>query len=50
MKIDEFPVIRGGLKDRYGNVYQEGISENSLGAVNIEIKAQKASRKKLTLL
>jgi hypothetical protein len=50
MKIDEFPVIRGGWKDRYGNVYQEGISESSLGAVNIEIKAQKASRKKLTIL
>lgn len=50
MKIDEFPVIRGGWKDRYGNVYQEGISDSALGAVNIEIKAQKASRKKLTLL
>ena len=50
MKVDEFPVIRGGWTDRYGNSYQEGISETSLGAVNIEIKAQKANRKKLTLL
>lgn len=50
MKIDEFPVIRGGWTDRYGNVYAEGISDTTLGAVNIEIKAQKASRKKLTLL
>lgn len=50
MKIDEFPVIRGGWKDRYGNTYSEGISDTTLGAVNIEIKAQKANRKKLTLL
>lgn len=50
MKIDEFPVIRGGWTDRYGNVYAEGISDTALGAVNIEIKAQKATRKKLTLL
>jgi hypothetical protein len=50
MKIDEFPVIRGGWTDRYGNNYAEGISDTTLGAVNIEIKAQKATRKKLTLL
>lgn len=50
MKIDEFPVIRGGWQDRYGNIYQEGISETSLGAVNIEIKPQKTVRKKATLL
>jgi hypothetical protein len=50
MKIDEFPVIRGGWSDRYGNVYQEGISDTTLGSVNIEIKAKKATRKKLTLL
>jgi hypothetical protein len=50
MKQEEFPVVRGGWKDRYGNAYQEGLSDTSLGAVNIEIKAQKANRKKLTLL
>ena len=50
MKIDEFPVIRGGWTDRYGNSYAEGISDTSLGAVNVEIKAKKANRKKLTLL
>lgn len=50
MKIDEFPVIRGGWTDRYGNSYAEGISDTALGAVNVEIKAKKANRKKLTLL
>ena len=50
MTINEFPVIRGGWQDRYGNVYQEGISDTSLGAVNVEIKPQKTVRKKLTLL
>lgn len=50
MKTDEFPIIRGGWTDRYGNVYAEGISDTSLGAVNIEIKATKTTRKKLTLL
>lgn len=34
----ELPLIRGGFTDRYGNVYAEGISEDSLGAVNIQIK------------
>lgn len=50
IKDNEFPVIRGGWTDRYGNIYSSGISETGLGAVNIEIKPQKASRKKLTLL
>lgn len=36
---NELPVIRGGFTDRYGNVYSEGISEDSLGAVNIQIKS-----------
>ena len=35
----ELPLIRGGFTDRYGNVYSEGISEESLGAVNIQIKS-----------
>ena len=36
---NELPLIRGGFSDRYGNVYSTGISEESLGAVNIQIKA-----------
>ena len=36
---NELPLIRGGFSDRYGNVYATGISEESLGAVNIQIKA-----------
>lgn len=35
----ELPLIRGGFTDRYGNVYAEGISDDSLGAVNIQIKS-----------
>jgi hypothetical protein len=38
--LDEFPVIRGGWKDSQGNSYAEGLSDNSLGALNIQIKAQ----------
>lgn len=38
--LDEFPVIRGGWKDSQGNQYSEGISDTSLGALNIQIKAQ----------
>ena len=33
----ELPLIRGGFKDRYGNKYAEGLSNDSLGAVNIKI-------------
>ena len=33
----ELPLIRGGFKDRYGNSYVEGLSNDSLGAVNIKI-------------
>lgn len=35
--VDELPVIRGGWKDRYGNIYDEGISDDGLGALNIRI-------------
>ena len=35
----EFPIIRGGFSDRYGNVYSSGIVEDSLGPVNIQIKS-----------
>ncbi len=38
--LDEFPVIRGGWKDSRGNQYSEGLSNTSLGALNIQIKAQ----------
>lgn len=38
--LDEFPVIRGGWKDSQGNSYSEGLSDTSLGALNIQIKAQ----------
>jgi hypothetical protein len=34
----ELALIRGGFSDRYGNEYAEGISEDSLGAVNIQIR------------
>ena len=34
----ELPIIQGGFKDRYGNEYSEGISDEALGAVNIQIK------------
>lgn len=50
MKGHEFPVIRGGWQDRYGNVYQEGISDTALGAINIEIKSNKTIRKNRRLI
>jgi hypothetical protein len=34
----ELPLIRGGFTDRYGNVYSAGITEDSLGPVNIQVK------------
>jgi len=37
IKQQELPLIRGGFKDRHGNVYAEGLSDDSLGAVNIKI-------------
>lgn len=33
----ELPIIRGGFSDRFGNSYAEGISEESLGAVNVRV-------------
>ena len=38
IKLDEFPVIRGGWTDSKGNTYVEGLSEEKLGALNIQIK------------
>jgi hypothetical protein len=35
--INELPLVRGGFIDRYGSEYKEGISEDSLGSVNIKI-------------
>ena len=37
IKEQELPLIRGGFKDRYGNIYSEGISEDGLGAINLRI-------------
>ena len=37
--VNELPIVRGGFKDRYGNVYSSGIVEDSLGPVNIQIKS-----------
>ncbi len=38
IKDYELPIIQGGFKDRYGNEYSQGISEQALGSVNIQIK------------
>jgi hypothetical protein len=43
----ELPIIRGGFSDRYGNVYSTGITEDSLGPVNIQIKSIVARPKKI---
>jgi len=37
INTNELPIIRGGFTDRHGNEYKSGISEDSLGAVNIKI-------------
>lgn len=39
IKEKELPLIRGGFTDRYGNVYSEGLSDEGLGSVNIQIKS-----------
>lgn len=36
---NELAIIKGGFSDRYGNVYAEGLSTESLGSVNIQIKS-----------
>lgn len=46
IRLDEFPVIRGGWKDSKGNQYAEGISEDKLGALNIHIK-KRVNRKSM---
>jgi hypothetical protein len=35
IRPDEFAIIRGGFKDRSGNVYEAGISDDKLCAINI---------------
>lgn len=37
---NEFPIIRGGWTDRFGNQYSLGLSDTALGAVNIQIVDQ----------
>ena len=34
----ELRIVQGGFKDRYGNEYSEGLSDEALGSVNIQIK------------
>lgn len=46
IRLDEFPVIRGGWTDSKGNDYAEGISEEKLGAINIQIK-KRVNRKSM---
>ena len=36
---NELPVIRGGFRDRYNMQYAEGLSDDSLGSVNIQIRS-----------
>lgn len=37
--LHELPIVRGGFTDRYGNIYSTGITPDSLGPVNIQIKS-----------
>ena len=39
VSLHELPILRGGFTDRYGNVYSTGITPDSLGPVNIQIKS-----------
>jgi hypothetical protein len=47
---NQFPVIRGGWRDRAQNLYSEVISTTELSPINIEIKTVKSKRNKITLL
>jgi len=47
IELDEFPVIRGGWKDSKGNTYADGLSDDKLGALNIQIK-KRVPRKSIT--
>lgn len=38
IKDFELAIVQGGFKDRYGNEYSQGISEEALGSVNIQVK------------
>jgi len=35
IKANEFAIIRGGFKDRNGNVYESGLSDDKLCAINV---------------
>jgi copper chaperone CopZ len=37
--LNELPVIRGGWYDRYGNYYEEGLSEKDFSSINVIIKS-----------
>ncbi len=47
IKLNEFPVIRGGWADSKGNSYAEGLSDTKPGALNIQIK-KRVPRKSIT--
>jgi hypothetical protein len=34
----ELPIIRGGFRDRFGNFYSEGLSNEELGSLNVSVK------------
>lgn len=36
---NELPIIKGGFSDLYGNAYADGLPEEALGAVNIQVKS-----------
>lgn len=38
IKKFELPIIRGGWQDRFGNQYKNGLPEEGLGALNIQVR------------
>ena len=36
---NEVPIIRGGWFDRYGNYYEEGLSDKDFSSINVIIKS-----------
>lgn len=45
MNENELPIIRGGWTDRYGNYYDKGLSNEGLGAVNIQVRSTTHDKK-----
>jgi hypothetical protein len=43
--VDEFAMVRGGFKDRAGNEYVAGFSDDKLGAINLFFKGETQIRK-----